>query len=55
MDEKIDSQNHDEYTKKIRRKIEDHLRKNCSKEDILALAIILKIEMPISDGSTQKQ
>ena len=35
---------HDEYTKKIRRRIEDYLRKS-DKRKIMALALILNIDM----------
>jgi len=35
---------HDEYTKKIRRRIEEYLRKS-DKKKIMALALILNIDM----------
>lgn len=35
---------HSEETKKKRRKIEEVLRKSCTEEEILALAVLLKVD-----------
>lgn len=44
---------HDEYTKKIRRKIEEYLRKS-DKKKLMALAIILNINMEPKTKSSEE-
>lgn len=52
--EMVSSQKQDENTKKVRRRIEDHMRKNFTKEQVYGLALLLGINTVLQPNTDNK-